>query len=211
MENYQGVNRCEAIANESDWLEVSYTKRNYIEEEKASESAQNRVYKSKPRIPKFVKYIAVALAVITIIVGMIIVDANVDGNIFSTAKSVFTSTLFNGQTPSVASSKVTLPSTAVISNVSSDGTVSLSGGKVATALTTGKVINTTATTVTVQVSDKVKMIYSALTSVLVKEGDELTQYQAIGKYNETTKVNVLYCDELVTKIVGSDYSFEWSV
>lgn len=214
MNKYENVNKYECEGVESDWLEISYTQRNYLQEEEdaLNNSLPPITAKPKKKTSKLLKYAVGVLVALIIVGGMLFVDAKTGGNVFQTAKEVFTSTVLGKISQADGDKiKVELPITAQIDSIAADGTIVIKGGKVANCLLAGKVIGVTASTVTVEVDADVKMIYSNLTNVVVVVGQQLTKFDVVGKYQDTTTVNVLYNDQLVTQIVGSDSSFEWNV
>ena len=75
----------------------------------------------------------------------------------------------------------------------------------------GTVSDATETTVTVAVDDKLQIVYSGLTKVLVSVGDSLSEQAVLGKYSDIACVNLLYDGEVVKDITTVNYSLVWKV
>lgn len=196
--------QCDAV--ESDWLDITYTQRKYLEEEAA-------VYEPKPQKKPLLsanafKTLAVVLVIVAIVCGMIFINGNSD--IFETARLAYTSSVLKNISGITARITVELPLNATIKGVDSDGTIELTGGRLCMSLSEGKVKSVTQTAVTVEIEEDIYYVYSNLTSVMAKEGDEVTTDTILGQYSEVMKVNVLVNNVVVTNIMGTDNSFEWS-
>jgi hypothetical protein len=103
-----------------------------------------------------------------------------------------------------------LPVNATVSNIASDGTVSLTGGSICLNLAKGKVKSVTEKSVTIEIDQDIYYVYSSLTEVMVKEGDTVELYDVLGKYQGTLNINVVINNTVVTNITGTSTSFEWS-
>ncbi|HPG92080.1 MAG TPA: hypothetical protein PK675_01570 [Clostridia bacterium] len=205
--DHKDVSKCQSSAVESDWLDITYTQRKYLEEEQEICDYQRK--KPKAKLPKNLLVTVGALVIIVgIVCGMIFINGGTD--IFETAKMAYISTVFGNSNSADQKRMVTLPVNAVVQGVESDGTVEIGGGTLCMNLTKGSVIAVTETSVTVEIDEDINMVYSNLTSVLVQDGQTVDENTVLGKYDGTVKVNVIIENTVITNIVGTDKSFEWS-
>lgn len=201
------IPKYQSDAVESDWLDITYTQRKYLVEEAAAYEPAKPA--QKPLFSKNVLRTAgIMLIIIGIVLGMVFINGSSD--IFETARLAYTSSVLKSVAGFNEKVTVELPITASIKAVNSDGTVEITGGKLCMSLSSGKVKSITANTVTVEIEEDICYVYSALTSVLVKEGDEVTADTILGKYQDVVRVNVVVNNVVVTNIVGTERSFEWS-
>ncbi len=75
----------------------------------------------------------------------------------------------------------------------------------------GEVKDVTDTSVTVQVDDKLQIVYSGLSRVMVTVGDKLADQSVIGKYAISATVNLIYDGEVVKDITTVNYTLVWKV
>ncbi|MDD3831822.1 MAG: hypothetical protein PHW00_04120 [Clostridia bacterium] len=211
MQSNVGVNNYSCTAVENDWLDITYTQRNYIQEEQ-----QLSNFKRKRRPLEFIKtnakYIVAIMLLVVAVAGMLIVGVEGDG-VFTTAKLAYTSTIFDslieGKTSKTKTNTVVMPVNMQIESISDDGIVTLNGGKIATCLVAGTVASTTEHTVTVKTGDNTVMIYANVSEVLVQTGDTVAQYGVLGRYEQSMTVQIVYNNQPVNQVIGSLYSFEW--
>ncbi len=202
------VKVCECVATEDDWLEISYSQRHYIEEEK----------KAMPKIKRGVSFnglgiwltrAIVLVLVVGVLVAMRFVDSGFVGDIFDTVKQAYASDIT--QAFGIKSGDtINLPINVTVEGVE-DGTVTISGGKVLLNFKKGEVKDVTDTSVTVQVDDKLQIVYSGLSRVMVVVGDKLADQSVIGKYANSATVNLIYDGEVVKDITTVNYTLVWKV
>ncbi|MEG1527581.1 MAG: hypothetical protein RR248_02545 [Clostridia bacterium] len=207
---YEGINNVSSDCVESDWLDITYTQRNYLKEEEKLSSYSPPPKRKKIKVGNIVKYAVAVVFLLVALAGMLFVKT--ENGVFQTARLTYTSSLLQDLdflSIDKPDNIVKLPATASIDKVLPDGTVILKGGKVATCLAKGKVIEVKPNSVTIKVDEKTLMVYSNLSKVVVKQGQELEQFDCIGKYEQTTGVSVIYNGEAVTEVVGDTYSFSW--
>lgn len=205
--DYKDVSKCQSEAVESDWLDITYTQRKYIQEE--VEAVEYSKPKKQRKSHKGLLTVVACLAAVALIVcGMIFVNGN--SNIFETARLAYTSGIFKGIESVTEKTKVELPVNAEILSIKSDGTVEIGGGKLCMNLVGGTVVSVTDNVVTVEIEDGVKLVYSNLNKILVASGDKVDKNAVLGKYDESMKVNVVVDDSVVTAVSGGAKAFEWS-
>ncbi|MDD4832457.1 MAG: hypothetical protein PHI78_02160 [Clostridia bacterium] len=203
---HKDVSKCQCSAVESDWLDITYTQRKYLEEEQ--EICDYQIKKPKAKLPKnMLVTVGALIIIIGIVCGMIFINGGTD--IFETAKMAYISTVFGNSDSVNQKTSVTLPVNAVVQGVESDGTVEIGGGTLCMNLAKGVVVSVTETSVTVKIDEDINMVYSDLTSILVEDGQTVDENAVLGKYDGTMKVNVVIENTVVTNIVGTDKSFEW--
>ncbi len=79
------------------------------------------------------------------------------------------------------------------------------------SLTDGKVEDVTENSATVRVNDNLCVIYGNLSTVLVTRDQQLAYMDVIGKYEDSTTINLLYKGEKITDITAVDYTLTWQV
>lgn len=206
MSDYQGINTVVSDGEENDWLEVSYANRKYVEENKPKPSVRNN-----KKYISVLKYTAMALVAFTVLAGLLFVDSNFDGNVFETARATFTSQLPVWQAVSNApDGTIEIPYTMTVDNVD-NGVVYLSGGRAVVSFTDGTVSQVGEDSLTVDIDENTRIVYSDLTAIYVTEGQEVTRNTLLAKYNDTATITILYNGEIVEDVVGSENSVQWSV
>lgn len=208
---YQEVTNYSCDAQENDWLSVTYTQRNYIKEDETQKPVKKKdvIRRTGGWFHKNLKYVVAGVLLLAVVAGMLL--AGGEGGVFQTARTAYTSTLLEdvGAINSVTSTyKVNLPATLAVEEITEDGTVVLSGGKVAQCLQSGTVTAITESTLTVKISDDTEIVYSALTDILVKEGETVEQYACLGRYDGSMRVNVV-CNGEIAPVTSGGYTLEW--
>ena len=206
MSDYQGINTVVSDGEENDWLEVSYANRKYVEENKPKPSVRNN-----KKYISVLKYTAMALVAFAVLAGLLFVDSNFDGNVFETARATFTSQLPVWHAVSNApDGTIEIPYTMTVDNVD-NGVVYLSGGRAVVSFTDGTVSQVGEDSLTVDIDENTRIVYSDLTAIYVTEGQEVTRNTLLAKYNDTATITILYNGEIVEDVVGSENSVQWSV
>lgn len=223
MYDGESVARYDCEATEEDWLEISYTKRHYIDDEDdfaapaavlphriRNKKKSGRRSAGKGEVRKWV-YRAAALAVMAgLLIAMRFVDSGFVGDVFKTAKETYTTSLISAFTAKTDSDTINIPINYNVESVA-DGNVVLGGGMLSLSLTDGKVEDVTENSVTVRVSDDLCVVYGNLSAVLVANEQNLAYMDVIGKYEGSTTVNLLYKGEKITDITAVDYTLTWQV
>lgn len=191
------VNNIVCDAEETDWLDLTYTERKYIKKE-------------KPR--KKLKGIFVALIIVAVIVAgfgtAMLIDNDFSTEVFTAVKKAYTSVLaiFDGATPT--SNTITLPVNITLVN-SIDGVSTFGGGKATLSFTSGIVTSVEDNSVTVSIDQDTTITYTNLTAVFVSVGDSVEQNTLIGKYDGTFSTVIAESGEVVKQVVASETQLSW--
>ena len=191
------VNNIVCDAEETDWLDLTYTERKYIKKE-------------KPR--KKLKGIFVALIIVAVIVAgfgtAMLIDNDFSTEVFTAVKKAYTSVLaiFDGATPT--SNTITLPVNITLVD-SIDGVSTFGGGKATLSFTSGTVTNVGENSVTVSIDQDTTITYTNLTAVFVSVGDSVEQNTLIGKYDGTFSTVIAESGEVVKQVVASETQLSW--
>lgn len=191
------VNNVVCDAEETDWLDLSYTERKYIQT-------------AKPR--KKVKKVFVALIVVAVMVvafgAALLIDNDFSAEVFAGVKKAYTSVLsfFNDGVPT--NNTITLPVNITLVD-SVDGVSTFGGGKATLSFTSGTVTSVDETTVTVAMDDDTTITYSNLTTVFVAVGDSVQPNTLLGKYQGTFSTTIAESGEIVKQVVASETQLTW--
>ncbi len=197
----ENVNNVVCDAEENDWLDITYTQRNYLPTE------QPKKAKSSKRIPKGLKILAVVVLCVAIFGGMLLIDGNFSKEVFATVKSVYSSVIGVFQ-PTEGSNVITVPVNVDLID-SLDGISTFGGGKATLSFTEGTVQSVDETSVCVALSEEVTITYTNLTSVFVKVGDLVATNSLLGKYDGTFSTVISQNGEVVKQVVASDTQLVW--
>ena len=212
---YDGVNSIVCDAEESDWLDISYSQRKYVET--AAAPAKKR-FNFAPKfkfnfknikLSRPLKIVAIAVLCVAVLAALLFVDGNFGKEVFDTVKAAYSSTLFGSSNERVSAS-ITIPVNCTLLDVN-DGVSTFTGGKVVLSFTDGTVQEVTDTTVTVAIDDNLTITYDGLTDVYVAVGDTLTANTLLGKYNGTFTATITQSGETVKDVVGSETQLTWIV
>lgn len=201
---YDGVKSVVCDAEESDWLDISYSERRYIQET----TPKKEKVKPKINVSRAWKVAIVAVLCVAILSAMLFVDGDFKKSVFDAVKTAVASVFDNS--PQDTENKINIPCNLNLVDVK-DGVMTFSGGRAATSLTGGKVSEVTENSVTVTVDEKTSVVYSQLTSVLVKTGDSVGENSLLGKYDSQYTASILQDGEVVKQVVGSETQLTWNV
>lgn len=202
--DYEGYNSTVCDAEESDWLDISYTERKYVDKHKTP----HRFHLPKIKFKKVWTYAAIALVCVAVLATLLFVDGNFTGEVFNAVKTASTS-VFN-LPQDVTENKINIPCNLTLQEVN-DGVMTFGGGRAALALTAGKVTEVGENSVTVAVDEDTQIVYSELNSVFVAVGDEIAENTLIGKYENSFSASIYEKGEIVKQVVGSESQLKWSV
>lgn len=204
MDNFNGN---AAFAEECDWLDVSYSERNYVETETQVEQKP----KARFKMPKILKIAAIALVCVGALVGLLFIDADFGAEVFKTAKTVYSSSAVElPQKQGVVERKVEIPCNVELIDVK-DGVATFGGGKAALCFAQGTVTDKTESSVTVKIDDETSVVYDKLTTIFVNVGDTVSAKALLGKYQTDFSVSVIRNGAVVTEVVGSSAALTWNV
>lgn len=203
--DYEGYNSAVCDAEESDWLDISYTERKYIDKEKKS---RFHLPKIKLKIKKVWMYAAIALVCVAVLAALLFVDGNFTDDVFNAVKTASTSVFTRPE--NITENKINIPCNVTLMEVN-DGVMTFGGGRAALSLTGGKVTAVGEDSVTVQLSDDTQIVYSQLDNIYVAVGDEIAESTLIGKYSDSYTASIFEKGEIVKEVVGSETQLKWSV
>ena len=198
MEDYVGATQQQANACDTDWLEITYAKRKYVNKKpkKAQKSNKRRI-------------IATSLVAVFLLlaVGVVIADTAMGGEFIETAQTMFTATFF-GQTTDI-SNTIVVPAWWEVESVQ-NGKVSFMGATLALCLEQGTVSNVGENSVTVSVDENTLFVYENLEEIFVKVGDVVNQYDVLGECSSLT-LTVYYQQQVVQNVVANGTEVSWKV
>lgn len=191
------VNTVVCDAEETDWLDLSYTERKYVN--------NGKQHKKMPAIFKVLMVVALCVAIFG---GALLIDNDFSADIFATVKKAYSSVLaiFDADTPT--NNVITLPVNVTLVD-SADGISTFGGGKATLSFTSGTVTAVDETSVTIAIDDDTSITYSNLTTVFVALGETVQQNTLIGKYNGTFSTVIAESGTVVTQVVASDTQLSW--
>ncbi|MBQ2914425.1 MAG: hypothetical protein IJE50_02745 [Clostridia bacterium] len=192
------VNNIVCDAEETDWLDLTYTERKYVQTDK------------KPR--KRTKTLVVALIVVAVVVAAfgtaMLIDNDFSTEVFAGIKKAYTSVLAIFQDATPTNNTITLPVNITLVD-SVDGVSTFGGGKATLSFTSGTVTEVTENSVTVALDDDTTITYSNLVAVFVAVGDSVEQNTLIGKYDGTFSTVIAESGEVVKQVVASETQLSW--
>ncbi len=203
--DYEGYNSAVCDAEESDWLDISYTERKYVDKPKT----QRHFHLPKIKIKKVWTYAAIALVCVALLATLLFVDGNFTGEVFNAVKTASTS-VFTLPQNDVAENKINIPCNLTLQEVN-DGVMTFGGGRAALSLTAGKVTEVGEDSVTIAVDEDTQIVYSNLKSTYVAVGDEIAENTLLGKYEDSFSASIYEKGEIVKQVVGSESQLKWSV
>lgn len=204
---YDGYNSVVLDAEESDWLDVSYAERKYVNKKDKSDRRKFNV-----KINKRLTIIMAAVVLsVALLAAVLFIDGNFSKDVFGAAKAVFSSTVFNGvKTDKVESGKIEIPCNVSLVNVE-NGVATFNGGKAALSFADGKVSAVTEDSVTVTLDEKTAITYQGLTAVFVAVGDTVSANSLLGKYDGVFTASITESGEAVTDVMGTQTELVWNV
>ena len=203
--DFDGVNSIVCDAEETDWLDVSYSERNYVDDQPKQKNKPHIKFKlSKP-----LKIAAIALLCAALLAALLFVDGQFAKDVFETAKAAFSSTVFTDRETDATAPSVAIPRKYDLVDVA-DGVATFNGGKAALSFTAGKVVATGDNSVTVEMDDNTDIVYNNLTDIFVKTGDVVSVNSLLARYDGSFTVTVMVNDTAVD-VVGSETQLTWNV
>lgn len=206
---YDGVNSIVCDAEENDWLDVSYSERNYVAEPERKKRKFN-IPKLNIKLSKSVKIVIVAVLCVALLAALLFIDGNFAADVFQTAKAAVASSIFNKNEQDVAAQTVAIPANVNLVDVV-DGVATFDGGRATLSFTAGTVKDVTDKSVTIQIDETTCITYDNLTSVYVSVGDKVTVNSLIGKYDGTFTATLSVAGETVKDVIGSESQLTWNV
>ncbi len=206
--DFDGVNNIVCDAEESDWLDVSYSERHYVDEQPRQQK-QRKHLNVKFKLTKPLKIVAIAVLCVALLAALLFVDGQFAEDVFETAKAAFSSTVFSAPEQPVATAAITIPSNLDLVDVA-NGVATFNGGRAALSLTSGTVTAVDDGTVTIAMNDETNLVYTNLTDIYVAVGDIVSVNSLLAKYDGSFNVAVTVGGATVD-VVGSETQLTWNV
>ena len=200
---YEGVDTVVTDAEESDWLDVSYVERNYVE--KTGKKIKWNFLKNKKFLIAAIAFVCVASLAV-----FMWADSNFRKDVFSGAKNAYTTmiSIFDGGSASDAQNKINVPCNATLVEIT-DGVAVFEGGKVALSFIDGKISDVSENSVTVTNDSGVAICFGNLTEIFVVEGDQVDQNQLIGRYDGTFTATISDDGQAVSGVIATEREISW--
>lgn len=219
-------------ASENDWLDVKFVQSRNADEEQTKESLKDKfrtagakikgVFSKRQDRPaktsgqsgfagtfkRVWKPVAAVAVVALVLLGMRYVDSGFVGDVFGYAKETYTSNM-GGTAPVVQENVIVLPSNSAVTV--EDGNLVFTGGTLVTSLIDGVVTDIAESAVTVTAENGLETVFSGLSEIMVNVGDNLSQYQVVGKYDEACSVGLLVDGGKVSGIYADGYTLKWQI
>ena len=211
--DFDGVNSIVCDAEESDWLDVSYSERMYVEEpqrKKFNLKFPKFNFKFKLKLSRPVKIVAIAVLCVAILAAMLFIDNEFAADVFQTAKAAVSSSVFHKAEQDVTAQTLAIPANVNLVDVV-DGVATFDGGRLTLSFTEGTVTDVTETSVIVAIDETTSITYDNLTSVYVAVGDTVTVNTLLGKYDGTFTATLTVSGETIKDVIGSEKQLTWNV
>ncbi len=193
------VNNVVCDAEETDWLDLSYTQRKYVNNKKKG-----------GKMPKVFKILIVAVVCIALLGTVLLIDNDFSTEVFATVKKAYSSVLALFQEPTPTNNTITLPVNVTLVD-SADGISTFSGGKATLSFTDGTVTAVDESSVTVAIDQDTTITYQNLTTVFVAVGDNVSTNSLLGKYQGTFSTVIAEGGAVVKQVVASETQLTWQV
>ena len=206
--DFDGVNSIVCDAEESDWLDVSYSERKYVAE--PQQKKRKKIRKINFKLTKPFKIVAIAVLCVAVLAAMLFIDSEFAADVFQTAKAAVSSSIFHRPEQDVTAQTLAIPANVNLVGVE-DGVATFDGGRATLSFTAGKVTEVTETSVVVAIDETTSITYDNLTTVYVAVGDTVAVNSLIGKYDGTFTATLTVSGETVKDVVGSETQLTWNV
>lgn len=210
--DYEGVNSVVCDAEESDWLDVSYSERKYVSDQQQQPTKKRKLpnFKFKFKLSKSMRIVAVVVLCAALLAALLFIDGNFAKDVFQTAKAAFSASVFDSARTEDVVASVSIPANINLVDIV-DGVATFDGGKAALSFTNGTVTEVTETSVTVAMDETTSIKYEGLTNVFVSVGDVVSTNALLAKYDGCFTATVTVGGDMVTDVVGSDTQLTWNV
>ena len=209
--DFDGVNSIVCDAEESDWLDVTYAERKYVEEPKRKKvNIKFPKINFKFKLSKPIKIVVVAVLCVAVLAAMLFIDGEFAADVFQTAKAAIATSVFHKGEQNVAAQTVAIPANVNLIDVT-DGVATFDGGRATLSFTAGTVTDVTDTSVVVAIDDSTCITYDNLTHVYVQVGDTVAVNTLIGKYDGTFTATLSVGGQTVKDVIGSEKQLEWYI
>lgn len=211
---FSGLNKKADVTNEQSFIPIEH---DYEQMPVDSEQEEHLVATSIPRksIPskytgwftKSKRAIAIGLITVALLVGMKYVDSGFAGEVFTNARTAYTSTITSNIK---VKQTIDLPIVYIVASIA-DGNVMIQGGRIVFSISEGVVASVFEDCIEIKVNDRLSIIYSVLTDVYVEEGQTITTNTALGKYEDSTYISFVYDGLKVMNVTTDNKSITYQV
>ena len=209
--DYEGVNSIVCDAEESDWLDVTYSERKYVaEEQQPAKKKRFPNFKFNFKLSKPMQIVAVVVLSVALLAALLFIDGNFASDVFQTAKEAFSASVFDAAQVEDVVATIAIPSNVNLVDIV-DGVATFDGGRTALSFTNGTVTQVTETSVTVAMDDTTCIVYDGLTDIFVSVGDQVAVNTLLAKYDGTFTATVTMGGDAVTDVIGSETQLTWNV
>ena len=207
--DFDGVNSIVCDAEESDWLDVSYSERKYVAEPERPKR-KIKIPKINLKLSRPIKIVIVAVLCVAVLAVMLFVDGEFASDVFQTAKAAISTSVFHRGEQDVVAQSVSIPANVNLVDVV-EGVATFDGGRATLSFTAGTVTDVTDTSVVVAIDDTTCIVYDNLTFVYVAVGDTVSVNTLLGKYDGTFTATLTVSGETVKDVIGSETQLTWNV
>ena len=209
--DFDGVNSIVCDAEESDWLDVSYSERKYVNEPKRKKiNIKFPKFNFKFKLTKPIKIVIVAVLCVAMLAAMLFIDGEFASDVFQTAKAAVSSSVFHKSEQEVIKQTIAIPANANLVDVI-DGVATFNGGRTILSFTEGTVADISETSVVIAIDETTSIVYDNLTDVYVAIGDTVSVNTLLGKYDGSFTATLTVSGETVKDVIGSETQLTWNV
>ena len=200
--DYDGINSVVCDAEESDWLDVSYTERKYLG------NKQKKQTRARNKLGTGWKVAIVAVLCLAVLATMLFLDGDFKNEVFNAVKTASASIFHRAEKDT--ENKINIPCNVTLVDIT-DGMMTFSGGRAALSLTAGTVTAVSEDSVTVAIDETTSIVYSDLTTIYVSVGNKIAADSLLGKYDGQFTACILQEGQIVKQVVGSETQLTWNV
>lgn len=203
--DFDGVDSIVCDAEENDWLDVSYSERNYV----AEQPQEKKRFNFKFKLTKPIKIAAIALLCAALLAALLFVDGQFAKDVFETARAAYSASVFESHEQVVATATIAIPSNTDLVSVE-EGVATFNGGRAVLSLCDGIVESVEEGSLTVALDETTRVVYGNLTDVYVAAGDAVSANSLLAKYDGNFTVAVTV-NGLIVDVVASETQLAWTV
>ena len=207
--DFDGVNSIVCDAEESDWLDVSYSERKYVEEPERKKRGI-KFKKINFKLTRPFKIVIVAVLCVAVLAAMLFIDGEFASDVFQTAKAAISTSIFHKGDQDVVAQTLTIPANVNLVTVD-EGVATFDGGRLTLSFTAGTVTDVTENSVVIAIDETTSITYDNLTDVYVAVGDTVAVNTLLGKYDGTFTATLTVSGQPVKDVIGSENQLTWNV
>ena len=207
--DFDGVNNIVCDAEESDWLDVSYSERRYVSEpEQPSKVKKGR--KLNIKLSRPIRIVVIAVLCVAVLAALMFIDSKFSADVFQTAKAAVASSIFHREEQQPTTQTIAIPSNVNLVDVN-EGVATFDGGRTTLSFTKGTVTNVTETSVVVAIDETTSITYDNLTTIYVSVGDTVEVNTLLGKYDGSFTATISESGQIIVDVIGSETQLAWNV